>query len=250
MPVTRPCAERLIFALDVPTEQDALKCLDDLYGIVTFFKVGLELFVASRIDIIEEIRKRGGRIFLDLKMQDVDETIRRAVSAAVEHGVTFLTIQGSRATSQAAVKGKGDSSCKLLSVPLLSSFGEEDLREFQLIGPSTEFQPRFTSLEDYVLWRGQEAMAAGCDGLIASGEFVAKFREAFSDALIVSPAIRPPGSPTDEHKRFLTPAEAIKAGADYLVVGRPIRDAKDRKEAARNIIEDMESSEAVLRSKA
>jgi orotidine-5'-phosphate decarboxylase len=242
MPTTLPAKNRLIFALDVPSAREAQQCVQDLEGVVTFFKVGLELFIASGTDLLKELQNRGCRIFLDLKMQDVDETIRRAVAAATAQGIDFLTIQGGAATNKAATLGKGDSKCQLLSVPLLSSFGEDDLRDLHLIGPSTDFQPRFSNLDEYVLWRAGEALHTGCDGLIGSGEYVGKFRKAFPQALIVSPAIRPPGSSTDEHKRFLTPAEAIKAGADFLVVGRPIRDAKNRKETAQNIIRDMETA--------
>ncbi len=242
MPTTLPAKDRLIFALDVPSAKDAQQCIQDLEGIVTFFKIGLELFVASGMDLLIELQDRGCRIFLDLKMQDVDETIRRAVAAATQRGVDFLTIQGGAATNKAAKLGRGDSKCQLLSVPLLSSFAEDDLRDLHLIGPSTDFQPRFSSLDEYVLWRAGEALDTGCDGLIGSGEYVGKFRQSFPQALIVSPAIRPPGSSTDEHKRFLTPAEAIKAGADFLVVGRPIRDATNRKETAQAIIQDMEAA--------
>lgn len=234
-------ASRLIVALDVPTVADALRCVTDLQGIVSFYKIGLELFTAATTDIIDLLKRQGYRIFLDLKMHDVDETIRRAVAAATQRGVDLLTIQGSRATVEAAVKGKHGRAGKLLFVPLLSSMGEEDLRELHLLGPGEGFQPRFGSVDEYALWKAREAMNHGCDGLIASGELVMKFREAFPSALIVSPAIRPPGSATQEHKRFLTPAEAIRAGADYLVVGRPIRDATNRREAAQAIIHDMDT---------
>lgn len=236
-------AERLIFALDVPSPQEAIKCIDDLDGVVTFFKVGLELSLSVDSGFFRQIKDRSCRIFLDLKMNDVDETIRRAVNAAALQGIDFLTIQGNGVTARSAAKGKGDLPIQLLFVPILSSLDEEELRDLRLIGPTSTGPSRFETLDDFVLWRADQALTNGCDGLIASGPYVGKLRKQFSNALIVSPGIRPPGSSTDEHKRFLTPGEAIQAGADYLVVGRPIRYASNRKEAAQKIIEDMTTAE-------
>ena len=216
---------------------------DDLEGVVSFYKIGLELFLASTGDFLNELRQRHCRIFLDLKMHDVDETIRRAVANASKLGAEFLTIHGNSATLKAACSGKGNQELKILAVPLLSSWNEQDLQELLLLGPIPNFTPRFNSLDDYVFWRADQAMSQGCDGLIASGEYVRKLRDRFHDrAVIVSPAIRPSGSSTDEHKRSLTPAEAIQNGADYLVVGRPIRDAENRRTAAQHIISEMEKA--------
>ncbi len=235
--------QRLIVALDFSDLDQARRCVDELEGLVSFYKIGLELFLAGTGSFLDELRQRHCRIFLDLKMHDVDETIRRAVANASKLGVDFLTIHGNSATVKAACSGKGDESLKILAVPLLSSWNEQDLQELFLVGPIQGFTPRFNSLDDYVFWRAEQAVSQGCDGLIASGEYVQKLRDRFKEGVvIVSPAIRPSGASTNEHKRSLTPREAIQGGADYLVVGRPIRDAKKRRAAAQRIIAEIESA--------
>ncbi len=233
-------AERLIVALDYSDVDEARKCVDELDELVSFYKVGLELFKSPSRDFLEELRQRKCRIFLDLKMHDVDETIRRAVANVASLGVDFLTIHGNSATLKAACLGKGQHALKLLAVPLLSSWNEKDLQELFLVGPSADFTPKFDTLDDYVFWRADQAISQGCDGLIASGEYVQKLRARFGKSiLIISPGIRPSGSSTDEHKRSLTPGQAIQAGANYLVVGRPIRDAANRKAMAQQIIDEI-----------
>jgi len=234
---------RLIVALDVSSIQEARNYLDDLEGVVRFYKIGLELFLAVNREFLEEIRARQCRIFLDLKMNDIDETVRRAVNLAADLGVDFLTILGNHATANAAVRGRGDRPLKILTVPLLSSWGEKDLQELGLLHSDKGDGARFATLDAYVLWRAEMAMAQGCDGLIASGKYVKIFRGRFGEkAIIVSPGVRPVGHDTHEHQRSLTPFEAIQAGADYLVVGRPIRDAGNRREAAQRILGDMSSA--------
>lgn len=234
-------AQRLIVALDFSDLDQARWCVDELEGIVSFYKIGLELFLASAGAFIAELQQRHSRIFLDLKMHDVDETIKRAVANAANLGVDFLTVHGNSATLKAACEGRGDRGLKLLAVPLLSSWNEQDLQELFLLGPIEGFTPRFKSMDDYVFWRADQAVVQGCDGLIASGEYVEKLRDRFKErVLLVSPAIRPSGSSSNEHKRSLTPREAIRSGADYLVVGRPIRDAAHRKETAQRIVDEME----------
>ena len=234
---------RLIVALDVPSLQEARGYLDDLDGVVRFYKIGLELFLAVNREFLEEIRARQCRIFLDLKMNDIDVTVRRAVNLAADLGVDFLTILGNHATANAAVQGRGDRSLKILTVPLLSSWGEKDLQELGLLSSNNGDGARFATLDAYVLWRAEMAMAEGCDGLIASGKYVKIFRDRFGEkAIIVSPGVRPAGHDTHEHQRSLMPFEAIQAGADYLVVGRPIRDADNRREAAQRIQDDIASA--------
>ncbi len=235
--------DRLIVALDVPSVQDAKKYLDDLEGVVWFYKIGLELFLAVNREFLEEVRARQCRIFLDLKMNDIDETVRRSVNLAGDLGVDFLTILGNHATAKAAVHGRGDRPLKILTVPLLSSWGERDLQELGLLPSNNGDSVRFSTLDDYVIWRAEMAMAQGCDGLIASGKYVKMFRERFDEkVVIVSPGVRPAGHDTHEHQRSLTPFDAIQAGADYLVVGRPIRDAQNRREAAQRIQDDIASA--------
>ena len=236
-------SERLIVALDFSEVDQARKCVDELEGVVNFYKVGLELFTSPSREFLNELRERKCRIFLDLKMHDVDETIRRAVANVASLGVDFLTIHGNSATLKAACLGKANQYLRLLAVPLLSSWNEKDLQELFLVGPTKDFTPKFDTLDEYVFWRADQAIAQDCDGLIASGEYVRKLRERFGpNILLVSPGIRPSGLSTDEHKRSLTPQKAIQDGADYLVVGRPIRDAANRKEMAQRIIEEIHSS--------
>ncbi|MCA9473328.1 MAG: orotidine-5'-phosphate decarboxylase [Nitrospirales bacterium] len=236
-------SERLIVALDFSDVDEARKCVDELDGIVNFYKIGLELFTAPSRDFLNELRERQCRIFLDLKMHDVDETIRRAVANVASLEVDFLTIHGNSATLQAACSGKTNHRLRLLAVPLLSSWNEKDLQELFLVGPAEGFIPRFDTLDEYVFWRADQAIAQGCDGLIASGAYVGRLRERFGkNVLLVSPGIRPSGLSTDEHKRSLTPRKAIQDGADYIVVGRPIRDAMDRKAMAQRIIEEIDSA--------
>ena len=241
--------QRLIVALDFSDLDQARQCVDELDGVVSFFKIGLELFLASTGEFLRELRKGDYKIFLDLKMHDVDETIRRAVANASNLGVDFLTIHGNSATYKAACSGKNDQNLKILAVPLLSSWNEKDLQELLLlksmVGPTGGPTPKlgFSNLDDYVVGRAEQAINEGCDGLIASGEYVKKLKDKFGGkVLIVSPGIRPSGSSTDEHKRSLTPGEAIQRGADYLVVGRPIRDAENRREAAQRIIAEIKSA--------
>jgi orotidine-5'-phosphate decarboxylase len=232
--------DRLIVALDVPTRAEALGLVSQLDGLVTFFKVGYQLFVAEGMPLVRELLDRGLRVFLDLKLDDVDETIASAVREIARNQVHLLTLHGGVATVRAAVAGRADSLFpKLLSVTLLSSLGETDLIDFQIVGPNA----RFKNLMEYVLWRAETAVAAGCDGLIASGPTIGAVRRHVGSAqIIVSPGIRPSGSDTNEHKRSATPGEAIAAGADYLVVGRPVRKASNPQAVVDSIIREIEQA--------
>ncbi len=229
--------DRLIVALDVYSSQEARAIIDELSGLVSCYKVGYQLFLAEGMCLVDELVAQGLRVFLDLKMDDVEETIANGVREITRHGVQLLTILGSGATARAAGRGRGDSAVpKILSVTLLSSLDARDLTELGLLGQDK----KFTSLDDYALWRAEGALDAGCDGLIASGETVGLIRRKVGPGpIIVSPGIRPGGAPTDDHKRATTPRAAIAAGADYLVVGRPIRNAPDRQAAAQQIIDEI-----------
>lgn len=232
--------DRLIVALDVPTRGDALKLVDELDGLVSFFKVGYQLFLAEGMAFVKELAQRRNRIFLDLKMDDVDETITLAVREISKSDVTFVTIHGNGATARAAQAGRNGSGVpKILSLTLLSSLDEGDLKDLQILGKKGRFQ----SLTDYAKWRAEEAIKAGVDGLIASGETVRPIRDLVpSSTIIVTPGIRASGVASDDHKRSLSPTAAIRAGADYLVVGRPIRNATNRADAARAIIEEIKGA--------
>jgi orotidine-5'-phosphate decarboxylase len=233
-------SERLIVALDVPTKAEAQQIVGALDGLVTFYKVGFQLFIAEGMSYVRELIDRGNKVFLDLKMDDVEETITSAVREITRNGVHLLTLHGNGATARAAIAGRGSSEYpKVLSVTLLSSLDGQDLIDLQILGKNG----KFSSLMDYVLWRADQAVKAGCDGLIASGDTISEIRSRLGpDPLIISPGIRPAGIASDDHKRAATPMAAIQAGADYLVVGRPIRNAADPADMARRIIGDIEQA--------
>ena len=224
-------ADRLIFALDVGTEEEAKALVNELKGTVRFFKVGLELFIASGNNVVKWLVDQDLNVFLDLKMYDIGETVRRSVAEVSRLGVKFLTIHGEDQTVEAAREGKGDSDLEILFVTLLTSLGEGDLGEFK-------------SVEDYVQQRGAMAMKHGCDGLITSGQNVPILRETLTAyaPILVCPGIRPQGDGSDDQKRPTTPFEAISRGADYLVVGRPIRNAPDRVAKAEEIIVEIDAA--------
>ena len=233
-------ADRLIVALDVDTAKKALDIIEDLNGLVSFFKVGYQLFIAEGLTFVRRLIEGNNRVFLDLKMDDVEETIRRAVANIAAREVEFLTIHGSGATVRAARDGRGArEKPKLLSVTLLSSLDANDLKDL--------FADSKLTVESYVKWRAKQAIDNGCEGLIASGETIGMLRKLYPSAIIVAPGIRPADSSRDDHKRALSPDDAIRAGADYLVVGRPIRNSSNPRNAAEKIIEEMEQAFQDLR---
>lgn len=230
--------DRLIVALDVPTSDEARRFVHDLDGVVSFYKIGLELLMTGGMErLLTEFRGKR-RVFIDLKLAgDIPETVRRAVAVGARMGAEFLTLgtSVSAATIRAAREGRGDSPHpKLLFVSYLSSLDRADFAE--LHGRSV------VDFEEIVIGQSAAALESGCDGFIASGEFIRRLRLLHAGALIVSPGIRPPGAATDDHKRSNTPQQAIAAGADYLVVGRPIRDAVDRRAAALEIIGQIDTA--------
>jgi orotidine-5'-phosphate decarboxylase len=233
-----PGADRLIVALDVPTVDAALRAVQ-LLDNVTFYKVGLQLFLTGGMPALLD-SLRGKRVFVDLKVPgDISNTISAVIDVCYEHGVTFLTLSDSMPAAAiraaaAARNAHAGFDLKLLTVPLVSSLDASDLAE--TIGPSGD-------LETYVLTRAKRAIDAGCDGVIASGDAIQWCRTAFPPpALIVSPGIRPEGAAPDDQKRHTTAADAIRRGADYLVVGRPILRASDPRAAADRIIEEIDAA--------
>ncbi len=238
-PLGDSAKDKLIVALDVRTEDEALRIVDDLEDTVSFFKVGYQLFLATGMSLVRKlVTERHKRVFLDLKMDDVEETISLAVKVITGENVRFLTIHGNGATARAAKAGRGASEYpKILSVTLLTSLDHQDLNDLGLVGA----KGRFANIDAYVMWRAEQAMAAGCDGLIASGTSVAMLRDKVGPrSIIVCPGIRQRDDTHDDHKRAATPFEAMAAGADYIVVGRPIRNAIDRRAKTEAIIEEME----------
>jgi len=218
--------ERLIVALDVATPREARALVEKLDGAARFYKVGLELFTAGGyFELVEWLVKRGNRVFADLKLYDIPETVRRAVANLRGCGATFLTVHGHRSVMEAAAREKG--TMKILAVTVLTSFDQRDLEE---MGATK-------GVAELVLARARGAVETGCDGVIASGLEAAKLRAQFKDRLlIVTPGIRPAENrPADDQKRTVDVGQAFANGADYIVVGRPIRDAKDPRAAAEGI---------------
>jgi orotidine-5'-phosphate decarboxylase len=231
--------DRLIVALDVPTVDEALRVVEQLDN-VSFFKIGLQLFLTGGLPLLLQRLTKTKRVFVDLKVPgDIANTVAAVIDVCVEHSVTFLTLSESMplpaiAAAKAARTARHSDVPKLLIVPFLSSLDVSDL-------PATSDGER--DLETYILGKAHAAIEAGCDGVIASGQAIQVCRRAFArPTLIVSPGIRPAGASTDDHKRHTTPAEAIRLGADYLVVGRPILKDPDPREAARRIIAEIDGA--------
>ncbi len=227
--------DRLIIALDVKDIDAARQVVNQLDGVADFFKVGLTLQLAAGVeDFIRDLIKRGKRVFLDYKYYDISETLKKTVARASELGVSFLTIHGPSVLIRAAVEGRGSSNLKLFTVTVLTSLDAGDIAEMGY----THHTP-----EQLVLFRAKKALDAGCDGVIASG-LEAKQIKALSTnkLLVITPGIRPDGYPDDDQKRKTTPRDAVLAGADYLVVGRPITGAKDLRIAAQEILDQMQSA--------
>jgi orotidine-5'-phosphate decarboxylase len=236
--------ERLIVALDVDSGAQALQLVEDLGNDVSFYKVGLQLFMEGGLAVVRRIVGLGKKVFLDLKIDDTPRTVQEAVRNIAIDGVEFFTLQGNRDTARAAIAGRGGrASPKFLQVTYLSSWDSSDLKEHLHIDTATDK----VSIDDQVVNRARRILESGCDGVIASGTSVSRLRREFPTLLIVTPGIRPSGTGNDDHKRSMTPFEAISAGADYLVVGRPIRSAQDPRATAHRIQQEIEQA---LRNKA
>jgi orotidine-5'-phosphate decarboxylase len=225
--------DRLIVALDVPSIGEARDLVGELDGLVSFFKVGLWLQFAAGFDgLIEELIKRGKKVFLDAKMFDIGETVKQGVARAAERGFSFVTVHGDGDIMKAAVEGRGDSRLKIFAITVLTSVDQDGLRDLGYL----------CAVEELIRLRVQRSIACGCDGIIAAPhDNPNRIRQlAGSQSLLVAtPGVRLEGTSVDDHKRPGTPAEAIAAGADYLIVGRPIVKSRDPAHAAARIIEDM-----------
>ncbi|WP_439925708.1 orotidine-5'-phosphate decarboxylase [Nitrobacter sp. JJSN] len=222
--------EKLIVALDFWNIEDARKLVRGLGDEVSFYKVGLGLQLVGGNEFAKELIAEGKRVFLDYKYYDIEETVQRAVAQAAELKITFLTVHGVASIMKAAVAGRGNSDMKVFGVTVLTSMDAEDIKEMGFA----------CNVEDLVIARARKALEVGLDGVIASALEAAQLRKQTSNKLmIVSPGIRPSGGARHDQKRVATPFEAIRAGADYLVLGRPIYAASDPKAAALAIIQEM-----------
>lgn len=222
-----PAGERLIVALDVPDIAGARALVARLGDAVVFYKIGLELFMAGGFfEFLDELRAARKKVFVDLKFFDIPETVARAVKSLAERGADFCTVHGNQAIMEAAARAKSNG-LRVLAVTALTSLDRGDLDD---LGFSCD-------VGALVLSRARRALAAGCDGVVSSGLEVAKLKQEIGSKLVcVTPGIRPVDNTADsDQKRVMTPAAAIKAGADYIVVGRPIRDAADPRKAAQAI---------------
>ena len=223
--------QRLIVALDLPSTDDARRLVAQLDTSVNFYKVGLELFMAGGyFEFVDELAAAGKQVFVDLKFFDVPATVGRAVERLQHRNISFVTVHGNDGIMQAAAASKGD--LKILAVTVLTSLDRGDLDDLG-------FQ---CDVEELVLSRARRAIHCGCDGVVASGHEAARLRDELGDRLmIVIPGIRPVEN-TDDQKRTVTVQDAFSHGADYIVVGRPIRDADNPRKVAETIQREIASA--------
>jgi orotidine-5'-phosphate decarboxylase len=228
--MTFSVGNRLIAALDTPSRAEADTLLRALDGVPSWIKVGLELFCSEGPQVVADYVASGRRVMLDLKLHDIPETVARATARVAALGAGLLTVHasGGRAMLEAAVKAAGGT--RVLAVTVLTSLDDGDLDQTGCRGPVGELVRR----------RAELAAACGCAGIVASPREVAAVREVVpDDFLIVTPGVRPPGAASGDQKRVMTPRQAREAGADLVVVGRPLRDAPDPASAARAIVAEL-----------
>ncbi len=228
----------IIVALDVESAQEAREMVNRLGHLVDFYKVGMELYAASGMEMVRELTGQGKKVFLDLKMYDIPETVKRAVAQVSRSGATFLTVHAVGSTMRAAVEGR-EGNLQLLAVTVLTSFGPEDLRELGYTCDASEL----------VATRTKQAMAAGVQGIVTSPLEVATVRSLTGpEAILVTPGVRSAGKALGDQKRVATPGDAIRNGADYLVMGRQITRAADPKAEAARVLEEIEDARSITSS--
>ena len=222
--------ERLIVALDLPSVETAEAMIERLGDTVAFYKIGYQLAFAGGLPLARALAQAGKQVFLDMKLHDIANTVARGVESVAKLGATFLTVHAYPQTMRAALEGKAGSSLKLLAVTVLTSYDDIDLHEAGYA----------LGVDELVADRAKRAHDLGLDGIVCSAaECSALHLLVGSDMVLVTPGIRPAGSEHADQKRVLTPANAITAGADYLVVGRPITAASDPRAVADAIISDI-----------
>jgi len=225
-PSTIAPRDRLIVALDLPGTAPAEAMVARLGDSVTFYKIGYQLAYAGGLSLVRQLTENGKKVFVDLKLHDIGNTVARGVESLSALGATFLTVHAYPQTMKAAVEARAGSDLKILAVTVLTSYDDADL---QAAGYRL-------SVSDLVEARARQAQALGVDGLVCSPEEAAALRQIVGRSMsLVTPGIRPAGTASGDQKRIMTPARAIAAGADYLVVGRPVVEAADPKAAAEAI---------------
>ncbi len=225
-------ADRIIVALDFPSVEEARHMAKQLRGRVGVFKIGMELVYSGGLELARELAGQGEKVFLDLKLLDIGHTVRAATKAVARTGASFLTVHAvDEKTLQAAVEGRGDSTLKLLGVTVMTNLDQHDLTLQGITGQT----PAHLALH-----RAQMAARCGFEGVITSGHEATAIRGAMGvDKLIITPGIRPAGADIGDQSRVMTPAQAIAAGSDYLVVGRPITKADDPVKVVEMIARDL-----------
>jgi len=222
--------DRLILALDVSSVAAAEKMVDRLGDTVAFYKIGYQLAFAGGLPFTESLIQAGKRVFLDLKLHDIGNTVAKGVESIARLGVTFLTVHAYPQTMKAAVGARGDGGLRILAVTVLTSYNDTDLA-------AAGYD---VTVAELVAERAAQAHDIGVDGVVCSAAEVAGLRSIVGPGLaLVTPGIRPAGADVGDQKRVTTPAQAIAAGADHLVVGRPIIDAPNPKAAAAAIVAEI-----------
>jgi orotidine-5'-phosphate decarboxylase len=239
MTVSLDPRERLIVALDVPSTAAAEALVSRLGESVWFYKIGYQLAFAGGLSLAAELIAAGKQVFLDLKLHDIGNTVARGVESVAQLGTTFLTVHAYPQTMKAAVQGKQGSNLRLLAVTVLTSYDDADLAAagYEL------------NVKELAAARAEQARDIGLDGLVCSAEEATALRNIVGRGMVlVTPGIRPAGSAGGDQKRIMTPARAIQAGADYLVVGRPVMEAGDPKAAADAIVAEIDKTKAQRRT--
>ena len=228
-----PARDRVIVALDLSDVEAAEKAIWALGDSINFYKIGYELVMAGGLALAEDLVQGGKKVFLDMKLHDIGNTVMHATKAAAKLGASFLTVHAFPQTMRAAVEGRGESGLDILAVTVLTSWDDNDLKDAGYAA----------SVSELVARRAAQAEAIGIDGLVCSPAEAKDLRQRLgAKMMLVTPGIRPAGADKGDQKRTMTPSDAIRAGADYMVIGRPILAAENPKAAAEAIVEEIEQA--------